>query len=139
MDDTRELADTINAFPTANRPLSDTTLKDMLISLRSSLHSDMMYCMRNFKAEVGELGGRIDHMEKKMEEYASSYYSLVDFHNDQSDEVAWLKDKVADLEDRSCRNNIKLRGVPESVLPAQLHRLAQELMGSSLPSTPESE
>lgn len=49
-----------------------------------------------------------------MGEYASSYNSLVDAHNDQSEEVAWLKAKVTDLEHRSHRNNVKLRGIPES-------------------------
>lgn len=45
MEDTRELTECINEFPTTDQPLSDTTLKDMLVSLRSSLHTDMMKCM----------------------------------------------------------------------------------------------
>lgn len=76
--------------------------------------------MSNFKAEVGELGGRIDRIEKKMSEFASSHNSLIDAHNDQSNDVTWLKAKVADLEHRSKRNNVKIRGVPEAVQPVQL-------------------
>lgn len=73
MENTRELVNTINAFPTENQPISDTTLKDMLVSLRSLLHVDMMESMSNFKAEVRELGRRTDHVgTKKMGEYASS-------------------------------------------------------------------
>lgn len=64
----------------------------------------MMECLSNFKAEVGEMGGRIDHIEKKMDDFASSHNSLVDFHNDQSDGITWLRAKVADLEDTSSRN-----------------------------------
>lgn len=56
MEDTREVAETINTSPTANQPICDITLKDMLISLCISLHADMMDCMRSFKAEVSELG-----------------------------------------------------------------------------------
>lgn len=70
-------------------------MKDILVSLHSSLHSDMMCCIQNFKAEMGELGGRVDHVEKKMGEFASSYNSLVDAHNEQSDQVDWLKAKIA--------------------------------------------
>lgn len=107
MDDNRELTDTINTFPTTNQPIYETTLKDMLVSLCSSLHADMMEYMRSFKSEVSELRERVDHVEQKMGEYASCN-SLVDSHNDQSDEVIGLKAKVADLEDRSRWNNIKL-------------------------------
>lgn len=65
MEDTRELVEAINTFPTDNQTISDTTLKDMLFSLCDFLHADMMDCMGNFKAEVSELGGRIDHVQKK--------------------------------------------------------------------------
>lgn len=95
MEDTRELVDPINEFPTANKPILTTTLKDILVSLSSSLQADMMQCMSNIKAEVGELGGRIDHIEQKMGAFASSYNTLVDAHNDQSDDITWLKAKVA--------------------------------------------
>lgn len=41
LDDTSELQDSISEFPTANQPVLDTTLKDMLVSLRSTLHADI--------------------------------------------------------------------------------------------------
>lgn len=41
-DDTRELPDRIEKFPTTNQPVIDTVLKDMLLSLRSTLQADMM-------------------------------------------------------------------------------------------------
>lgn len=43
----------------------------------------------------------MDHVEKKMRECATSHNSRIDAHNDQSDEVAWLKAKVGILEDHS--------------------------------------
>lgn len=98
-----------------------------------------MECMRNFKDEVGKLGGSVDNVEKKMGEYATSYNSLVDAHNEQSDELTWLKEKVANLEDRSHRNNMKLRGIPESIQPTQLQQYAQEFMLAYLPSVPSLE
>lgn len=57
LDDTRELADTNNSFPTSTQLISDTAPKDMLVSLRSSLHKDMMTCMQSLKMKVQELGG----------------------------------------------------------------------------------
>lgn len=111
----------------------------MLVSLPSSLHADMMDCMENFKAKVGELGGSIDHIEKKMGEYASSYTSPVDAHNDQSDEVAWLKSKIADMVDRSSRNNVKILGIPESTQPAKIRQYTCDLMKAFFPFVPDSE
>lgn len=45
----------------------DTTLKDMLISLKGSLRRDMVSFMTQVKAEVSELGDRVHHIENKME------------------------------------------------------------------------
>lgn len=44
------------------------------------------------------------------------------------DELAWLKVKVADLEDRSHHNNIKVRGISELVPQAQLAHYVQYLL-----------
>lgn len=96
----------------------------MLVSFHSSLYVDMMDCMRNFKVEVSEL----IMWRRKFGEYASSYNSLVDAYNDQSEEVTWLKAKVADIEDRSCKNYVKIWGIPEAKQPAQLQKYARDLM-----------
>lgn len=80
--------------------------------------------------EVQAFGIGVDHVEQKMNEYTSSYYILVDAHTAQGEKIAWLKDKVADLEDRSRRNNIKLRGVPKSVPATQLLQYAHALFST---------
>lgn len=82
--------------------------------------------------------GRADHIGKKMVKFASSHNSLVDAHNDQSKDLIWLKVKVADSKDRSRRNNIKIRGVPGAIQPAQLQQYARDLKKAFLPSIPES-
>lgn len=73
-------------------------------------------------------------IEDRMEGYPPFYNSLVDAHEAQRDELHWLKAKVADLEDRSCRNNIKIRGIPESVSQAQLVHYTQDLFKCVLPT-----
>lgn len=59
--------------------------------------------------------GQMDHIEKKMGNFASSHKNLIDTHNDQEDELEKLKVKIADLEDRLRWKKVKLRGVPEFV------------------------
>lgn len=81
----------------------------MLVSLRASLHADMMECVTNFKAEVQDLEGRVDHIKQKMGDFASSHNNLKDANNYQEDEMENLEAKVANIEDCSKQNNVKLR------------------------------
>lgn len=139
INDTRELVDPFTSFPTSGTAVSDTVLKDMLVSLLSSMHGDMLLCMKSFKADIGELGDRVAHVEEKIGEFAAFHNTLIDAHSDHTEEITWLRAKDADLEDRSRRNNVKIRGVPETVLPAQLQQYARDLLQQFLPSVPDSE
>lgn len=71
-DNTRELPDSIHLFPTNNQPVLDTTLKDMLVFLRSSLHADMMSCLHKFGMEIQSVSARVDNVETKMGEFATT-------------------------------------------------------------------
>lgn len=54
----------------------------MPVSLHISLHSDMMSYMWQFKAELQDLDSRVEHIEQKMGEFASSFNTLVDEHKE---------------------------------------------------------
>lgn len=58
--------DPIAAFSTVGQPVSDTILKDMLLFLRSFLHSDMLDCMKQIKQEIHSLEDRIDTVESSL-------------------------------------------------------------------------
>lgn len=131
--------DPITDFPTADRPVSDTLMKDMLLSLRSSLQTDLMRGITECQREVQTLGRRVNQVEHKMEEYTSSYNVMVEAHSAQGEDILWLKDKIADLEDRSRRNNLKMRGVPESVPPSQLLQFAQAFFSTLIPEATASD
>ncbi|XP_077341238.1 uncharacterized protein LOC143986704 [Lithobates pipiens] len=133
MDDTRELQDSITDFPTLNQPVMDTTLKDMLVSLRSTLHADIMAITQQFKTEVHAVTDRVSHVEVKMGEFAQTFNELVDAHNDREEDMAAIKAKLADLEDRSRRNNVRIRGIPESIQPQELREFFIRLMKVALP------
>lgn len=49
-----------------------------------------------------------------MGEFASHFNELVDVHSEHEEDVEWIKAKLADLEDRSRWNNLKIRGIPET-------------------------
>lgn len=71
-----------------------------------------------------------------MGEFSTSQNTLVDAHNDQDKEMVQLKAKIADLEDHSWWNNVKLRGIPQYVLNTQLTKYACYLIWAILPSVP---
>lgn len=95
--DTRELPDCIEEFPTMNQPVMDTVLKDIFLSLRSTLQADMMSCMQNFNKDIQVVESRVDHIETKMGEFASTINDLVDAHDGKEEEMEWIKLKMADL------------------------------------------
>lgn len=112
LDDTKELQDSISEFRTANQPVIDTTLNDMLVSLRSTLHTDILAPAQQFKSEVSEVNKRVSHIETKIvEEFASTFNNLVYVHNDIDNEIMRMKIKMVDSEDRLRRNNVKIRGI----------------------------
>lgn len=69
-----------------------------------------------------------------MEEYTSSYNVMVEAHTAQGEDITWLKDNIADLEDKSRRNKIKIRGLPEYVTPNHLLQYAHTLFSTLAPS-----
>lgn len=110
----------------------DTTLKDMLISLKSMLHSDMMSCMQHFNTELIAVEDRVTHIEKG--EFAATINDLVDAHDANDSNHQWVRAKLADLEDRSWCNNIKIHSVPESVHSGELKAYAESVFSSMLPN-----
>lgn len=87
----------------------------MLLSLRASLHADIVSGVTQCQADVPAMGDRIYHIEATMGEYSTSFNKPVDAHSGHKEAIAWIKDKIANLEDQSRRNKIKIGGMPEAV------------------------
>lgn len=132
-EDTRELPDSIEVFPTSNQPVLDTVLKEMVVSLRSSLHSDMVSCMHKFSKDLISVSERVSHVENKMGEYAVTINDLVDANDERDEEIESLKAKMVDMEDRVRRSNIKIRGIQETVQQHDLRNYASQLFATILP------
>lgn len=76
---------------------------------------------------------RVTTIEQGMSECTTTVKDLTDTYDEVKEEQEWVRAKLADLEDRSRHNNVKLRGVPENILPADLQKYARDLMHSILP------
>lgn len=111
-------------------------MKDMLITLRGALQHDMSCFMKQIKVEMEALGNRVDQVEFNMTDYAQAHNELVDAHDALLDEMRTMKiktKKLKDLEDCSRRNNIKFRGIAESVPAAELRSYLQKMIAELLP------
>lgn len=75
----------------------DTTLTDMLLSLKNVLHSDMIHFMNQSK--VREIGDQISYFKNKISYFAFTFKNLVDPPTKKVDNITWLKYKIMDLED----------------------------------------
>lgn len=126
-------SDPFASFPTNDQPILDTTLKDMLSTLRNSMQSDMLSIMQRLHADISSVSGRVSQIENQLGGFASTVNDLVDAHEENLEDRAWIKRKMADLEDRSRRNNIKIRGIAESVQPHELPSYAKGLFKAVLP------
>lgn len=93
------LQSSIAAIPTSGQPVLDTTMKDMLLSLQSSLMTNLSSLIHKFSTDMRD---RVQYMENKMEEFTDTVNDLVDAYMVQKDDTMWIKAKLADLEDRSC-------------------------------------
>lgn len=129
-------ASPIATFPTTNQPVVDTTLKDMLTTLHSSLHTDISSMLSAFKSEMIHVHNRMDRIEHQMSAMTVTVNDLVDVHDHTRDEHRWIRAKMVDLEDRSRRNNVKIRGILEAVVPADLNTYARKMISLLLPDLP---
>ncbi|XP_077330861.1 T-cell differentiation antigen CD6-like [Lithobates pipiens] len=79
------LPDTIEEFPTNNQPLMDTVLKDMLMSLTSSLQSDLASYIHKFNNDLEAVENGVEHVERKMGEFATTINDLIDANKDKDE------------------------------------------------------
>lgn len=91
-------------------------MKDMLLSLQSSLMTNLSSLIDKFSLEMKHMDNRMLFTENKMEECTETVNDLIDAYTEQKDDSLWIKAKLADLEDLS-RRIIKIRGIPESIPP----------------------
>lgn len=98
------------------------------------LRTPLRKCFSPFNDDLGD---RTDTVEKQIHDYATAYNELVDAHHAQAEVLERITTKLTDLEDRSRRNNLKSRGIPESIPSAELPAYLQRLFKSLAPSLTE--
>lgn len=81
-DSTREFIECIDDYSAVGQPLSDKTLKDILVSKRGLIHKEIMSMVPQIRWVVDGMGERIHHVENKMGDFEVTHNELVDAHNE---------------------------------------------------------
>lgn len=92
------LCASITSFTTSNQPVMDTLLKDMLVSLQQSMHTDTTFLSQKFSAEVSSLGEHVNSVENSVSDITTTVNDLVDENEDGIEKRQWLWAKIAYLE-----------------------------------------
>lgn len=72
--------DPIITYPTVGQPILNITLKEMLISLRSSLQSDMLSFLHRFDHNIAVLEDRVSNIETNLGDVTTTVNDLINAH-----------------------------------------------------------
>uniref|UniRef100_A0A8C5QPP8 Uncharacterized protein n=1 Tax=Leptobrachium leishanense TaxID=445787 RepID=A0A8C5QPP8_9ANUR len=136
---TEGIEDASVTSPAASNPASEGQIRALLSELRDTLQADFRSIVADLHKDISDLGDRTDQLETKTDDLCLAHNELVDAFKTLQNSQDLLQRKVADLEDRSRRNNIRIRGIPEAVKSEDLHDYALHLFRTLLPSTPDAE
>ncbi|CAH2292404.1 Hypothetical predicted protein [Pelobates cultripes] len=122
--------------PEPGEALTKGYLAQALEALSQKLIGSWKNSMDSLRRDVQEIGKRTSHIESKMEEDAAAHNDLATHVESLEEKLLLTESKLADMEDRSRRNNLPLRGVPESVFPAVLQEYVRGLLRAYAPKIP---
>ncbi|KAJ1177306.1 hypothetical protein NDU88_002565 [Pleurodeles waltl] len=97
-----------------SRKLED--MENAMVALTAETRS-MRLDLAGFQSQMSGLDQRVTTMETKVASWT-----------DRDLELSHLRSKLTDLEDRSCRNNVRLLGFPEGVEGAEIFSYLQDIL-----------
>ncbi|CAH2311889.1 Hypothetical predicted protein, partial [Pelobates cultripes] len=83
--------------------------------------------------DVRDLSTRTTSLEQQQEELASTQMDMSGHLRALQNQMEQMEARVADQEDRARRNNLRLRGVPETILPDDLPAYVHGLLNAYAP------
>ncbi|CAH2220656.1 Hypothetical predicted protein [Pelobates cultripes] len=110
----------------------------MIIQLIKDLRVDLKNDFKNdFDALYGAMEGinqRTEIIENRLHFQEQSHLDLVETVKELQKQVHQQAEKLAEAEDRSRRNNLRIRGIPDNIDSQELHSYFQTMVKSALPN-----
>ncbi|CAH2274637.1 Hypothetical predicted protein [Pelobates cultripes] len=82
---------------------------------------------------------RMEEVEKRLYFQEQSHLDLVDTVKASQKQVNQQAEKLADAEDRSRRNNLRIRGIPDNIDTAEIPNICQNMVRAVKPNATNSE
>ncbi|CAH2301001.1 Hypothetical predicted protein, partial [Pelobates cultripes] len=118
--------------------ITERSLHRMLQDLRSTIRKDFLQIDSELRKEISTLGDRTSHLENKSDELCVAHNEVVDKLQKLSEDNNTLQLKLADLEDRSRRQNVRFRGIPDDISHDALPAFILSICKSLVPDLPDS-
>ncbi|CAH2328808.1 Hypothetical predicted protein [Pelobates cultripes] len=117
-------------------PLTQSLLQSMLDGVVTKMQSTITAALSDIRKGFQELETRTSHLEDTVGDLMGAQKESDTRLSKIEEQLHNQETKIADAEDRSRRNNIRLRGVPEEIAPHNLTAFAVELFHALLPDIP---
>ncbi|CAH2296310.1 Hypothetical predicted protein [Pelobates cultripes] len=108
-----------------------------LEEVKGYLAGEIERTAREVKAEIQAIGVRTEALESRLEEVVTAHNSTTTATNALLTRVAALEMELEDSSNRTRRNNMRVRGLPEEVQDGDLEQVMVECFRASLPQIPD--
>lgn len=85
----------IDNFPASDQPYSEQTMRNMLMSLKQALYSDLSAAVSSLATVVHQQDQRLHHVENKMSALLTAQSDIVDVCTEHEDEMQTINLKLA--------------------------------------------
>ncbi|KAE8575755.1 hypothetical protein XENTR_v10003932 [Xenopus tropicalis] len=104
--------------------------------LSNTIADAIKTALKDIQADVINLGERTDHLENSLDELIQNHNMLEGENKALKDELALLKLHAEDLENRSRRQNLRIRGISEEIGPQNIRPFLRSLFSTINPELP---
>uniref|UniRef100_A0A8C5PPN5 Uncharacterized protein n=1 Tax=Leptobrachium leishanense TaxID=445787 RepID=A0A8C5PPN5_9ANUR len=121
------------------RPASKTDISSLMVRIgdvQAFLASEIDRGTRAVQAEIASLGSRTAALESRTENLVSQHNTTVNYIATLETRIDTLETAAEDISNRSRRNNLSIRGLPESVAAAELENTLVGVFKRMVPSLP---
>lgn len=134
----RDIKEYIKALPT-KEDIRALPTKDDILKLINVVEANFKEAMELLKIETVALGNRVETLETGHEEVVCSIKALQAHIHQQDNRIELLTLQLDDHENRERRQNIRIRGLPESITTTDLEKVLQriftQILGERRPET----
>ncbi|CAH2322528.1 Hypothetical predicted protein [Pelobates cultripes] len=109
-------------------PPSAGLIIQLIQDLRVDFKNDLKKDFDNMYGILEKIGQRTEDVEHRMSTQESFHLELVKTVSDLQKQVNQQAERIADSEDRSRRNNVRIRGIPDTVDTSELLHYFQTMV-----------